>query len=359
MNTNQEKTIYPNYDQYDEDEEEKDYNNEDEEEDEYDDDFLTNSNYSATTIQNHIGIKRNISKSMLSSQHNTEYEFEIENSNHKKCVWTPENESILYEWCDNAQCYIWLHNRSCNQCSFYYTIISIPCIILSTITGSAALATNSFPHDTHFYEFIVIGSINIFVGILTMLEHFLKFSERKESHRLSSISWDKFLRNIRVELAKKQNERMEVSQFLKLCNHEYDHLIELSPVISTNIIEKFNKTFSGTPGSPTRKRFDQLKKPDILDSMITTNEGKYKRKKKEKKKEKDEENGKIEIGIGKKDDLESNIKAIHFYIDSFNSMFGRKPLTYEIIDNLKEKVNHEILGHFLENYTIEDAIDNV
>ena len=40
-------------------------------------------------------------------------------------------------------------------------------------------------------------------------------------------------------------------------------------------------------------------------------------------------------------------------------MFGRKPLTYEIIDNLKEKVNHEILGHFLENYTIEDAIDNV
>lgn len=257
--------------------------------------------------------------------------------NKTPAVWTSDNESILFEWCDNAQCYIWLHNRSSIQCSFYYSLITIPCIVLSTITGSAALATNSFPKEIHFYEFIVIGTINIFVGILNMLEHFLKFSQRKESHRLSAISWDKFMRNIRVELAKKPTERMEVGHFLNLCNREYDHLIELAPVISNHIIYTFNQTFSGAPGSLTRKRFDELKKPEICDSIITAHEEKYKKQKKEIPEE------------TQRDDLE----RIHMYIYTFHSMFGRKPLTYELIDNLKDKIHPEILGPFLENYSME------
>jgi hypothetical protein len=319
---------------------------------------LPNSRFNTKKELQLHAINRSISEAVIRE---SDFEFELHDKNNPltsstvtTSVWTSKNESILFEWCDNAQCYIWLHNRSCNQCSFYYSSITIPCIVLSTITGSAALATNSFPIETHFYEFIIIGTINIFVGILNMLEHFLKFSERKESHRLSSISWDKFLRNIRVELAKMPRERMEVGQFLKLCNRDYDHLIESSPVITTDIINQFNKTFSGNPGSSTRKRFDELKKPDICDSMMTTQEQKYKKHTNKSKSKK--------LDVEKREppeDFESNVKIINIYIDTFCDMFGRKPLVYEIIDNLKNKVNKETLGHFLENYTIEDAIQNV
>ena len=29
-----------------------------------------------------------------------------------KVVWSPENESIMVEWCDVAQCYKWLNSKS-------------------------------------------------------------------------------------------------------------------------------------------------------------------------------------------------------------------------------------------------------
>lgn len=141
------------------------------------------------------------------------------------------------------------------------------------------------------------------------------------------------MRNIRVELAKKPIERMEVGHFLNLCNREYDHLIEMSPSISRHIIKKFNETFSGAPGSLTRKRFEELKKPEICDSILTAHEEKYKKQK---------------IPSTDKDDLE----RIHIYIYTFHSMFGRNPLTYELMDNLQDKVSPEILGPFLEKYSM-------
>ena len=43
-----------------------------------------------------------------------------------KLEWSPENENILVEWCDFAQCYKWLNSRaSCKifllACMVYYS----------------------------------------------------------------------------------------------------------------------------------------------------------------------------------------------------------------------------------------------
>jgi hypothetical protein len=87
-----------------------------------------------------------------------------------------------------------------------------------------------------------IGSINIFAGILTTIAQFLKISELNEAHRVSSISWDKFYRNIKVELSKSREERMNVNHMLKMCKEEFDRLMETSP----DIDEKYNKIISKT-----------------------------------------------------------------------------------------------------------------
>ena len=58
----------------------------------------------------------------------------------KNVKWSPENELIMVEWCDVAQCYKWLNTRAHAKCSRAHAWFTIPAITLSTITGTASFA---------------------------------------------------------------------------------------------------------------------------------------------------------------------------------------------------------------------------
>ena len=186
--------------------------------------------------------------------------------------WSPDNEKIMIEWCDVAQCYKWLNYRSHSKLSTMHAWFTIPAIVLSTISGTASFAQESFPDNIKSYAPAIIGSINIFIGILTTIQQYLKISELNEAHRVSAISWDKFARNIRIELAKKPAERDNAGHFLKQCRQEFDRLMETSPSINDNVIDEFTQKFSGKPGTDKRLRFERLRKPDICDTIVSVDE---------------------------------------------------------------------------------------
>jgi len=176
--------------------------------------------------------------------------------------WSKENEDILAEWCDIAQCYKWLNIKAHQTYSRLHAWFTIPAITLSTITGTASFAQTSLPANMQVYAPMVIGTINIMIGILTTVQQYLKISELNEAHRVAGISWDKFARNIRIELSKKLDERTEAGHMLKICRQEFDRLMETSPTIPNEIIIAFEKTF----------RDKDIKKPDIVgDSIVSVN----------------------------------------------------------------------------------------
>src|SRR6056300_487112 len=186
----------------------------------------------------------------------------------KEQDWKKEHETILIEWADKAMCYRWLHARSHQAYSKTNAWFTIPVIIMSTLTGTANFAQDRFPPDIRPLAQMGIGAVNLFAGILTTIAQFLKIGELNEAHRVSSISWDKFYRNIKVELAKSRDERMHVGHMLKMCKEEFDRLMETSPSINEKIIKLFNTTF------PTKKPIKQLdpleqtneiKRPEICD----------------------------------------------------------------------------------------------
>ncbi|MFY7731650.1 MAG: SLATT domain-containing protein [Flavobacterium sp.] len=193
----------------------------------------------------------------------------------KPVKWSPENEVIMVEWCDVAQCYKWLNTRAHAKLSVAHAWFTIPAITLSTITGTASFAQSSLPVHMQVYAPAVIGTINIFIGILSTIQQYLKISELNEAHRVSAISWDKFARNIRIELAKDPDERTEAGSFLKICRMEFDRLMETSPAIPQKVVDEFNMTFQGRPGSVERKRFDDLRKPDICNTLVTANDSRH------------------------------------------------------------------------------------
>jgi len=162
----------------------------------------------------------------------------------KKIKWSPENEKILVEWCDIAQCYRWLNTRAHAKYSVMHAWFTIPAITLSTISGTASFAQTSIPPAYQLYAPMVIGTINICIGILTTVQQYLKISELNESHRVLAIAWDKYARNISIELAKLPEERMDAGHFLKMNRQEFDRLMETSPNIPADITAEFMRTFT-------------------------------------------------------------------------------------------------------------------
>ncbi len=315
--------------------------------------------------------------------------------------WSPENEEIMVEWCDIAQCYKWLNLRAHSKYSRLHAWFTIPAITLSTFTGTASFAQSSLPVAYQGYAPMVIGTINIMIGILTTIQQYLKISELNEAHRVSAIAWDKFARNIRIELAKRPEERADAGHFIKLCRSEFDRLMETSPTIPDVIIEEFTRIFQGKEGSVKHEQFLKLKKPDICSTIISANEIRHKwyleanklnedtkemsmnlkgmaektkddliakqrsaiqeiehelheRKNKElhdmaEHKRQVEETG--QLLLEKRLKLEKGFETINKYIESFEKMYDRRPLQDEIKDNVLE-LETDILDEFFIQYSV-------
>ena len=332
----------------------------------------------------------------------------------KQVDWSPENEKIVVEWCDIAKCYKWLHTRAHQKYAYLHAWFTIPAIIFSTISGTASFAQTSLPLSTQAFAPMVIGSVNILIGILTTIQQYLKISEYNESHRVSAIAWDKFARNIRIELAKHPDERtLDAGHFLKTYREEFDRLMETSPSIPDSVTQEFLQIFSGLPVKycfccykgktkdykekkklEDKKKytdFDILKKPDVC-NIIVSSDGERHQWYKETEKEKNLEliNSVVSEKINQ---IEDNVRAenemrrkteeimtlrqaekeraykekqktekqfsehkqhqqhkIVDFIGKFIESYERTPQPYEITGALKYDIEAAILDEYLKTY---------
>jgi len=320
--------------------------------------------------------------------------------------WSPDNEKILVEWCDVAQCYKWLNLRCHGKLSSMHAWFTIPAIIFSTISGTASFAQESFPPNIRLYAPAVIGTINITIGILTTIQQYLKISELNEAHRVSAISWDKFARNIRIELAKKPVERDNAGHFLKICRQEFDRLMETSPSINDKVIEEFKVKFSGKMGSEQRRNYDKLKKPDICDTIVSVDESRnkwyeeltdlssdfistsddaairtrdnfileQKRLLQEKEEELARHTEMQQASVRLKlDNVEriakqareeeriynENVVNINSYINGYYEIYARRPTIEELTDNFADEIVPDIFNKFLTTYNQSETIGDI
>lgn len=160
--------------------------------------------------------------------------------------WSDEIEELLSEWAEVSMCYSYLHNYSTRKYKHKYHHLQIPIIILSTLTGTANFATDSYVPTDYQHGFSAgVGTLNIACGILGTLLAFLKYAELYEGHRISALAWSKLSRTIEIELSLQDCKRKPCRDFLKICRSEYDNLLESSPNIDLDIIGMFNKKFDG------------------------------------------------------------------------------------------------------------------
>lgn len=176
--------------------------------------------------------------------------------------WTQNDEKILIDWIDESSSYKWMHDRSFKIYWWFNLFFMLPIIVLSTVTGTANFSLERIPSPTRGYITMVIGTLNIFAGIISTLYQFLKIAELKENHNMMYKNFDKFNRNLKLELNKQPSERKSKKEFLELTRKEYDRLIENSPDIPTIVIKMFRRKF---------KKIKNLIIPDIADNIRTYN----------------------------------------------------------------------------------------
>jgi hypothetical protein len=257
--------------------------------------------------------------------------------------WTIEHEDILIEWADKAMCFRWLHSRAhalYSKLNYNYTI---PVIVISTLTGTANFAQDRVPIAYQGYFVMIVGGFNILAGIITTIQQFLKITQLNEAHRVSGIAWDKFYRNIKIELARHPDERIHVNQLLKMCKEEFDRLMETSPNIPDEIISEFKSKFKDS------LEFDEIIKPEICDKLTSTETFRNQWSSQE--------------NLAKKKNLkaqrETKIKHLVVnFISEFRTVQGRDPISSEIIDNLKDKIEVKMLTSIIEDIQAEERAYN-
>jgi hypothetical protein len=259
--------------------------------------------------------------------------------------WTPEHETILIEWADKAMCYRWLHSKSNALYSSLNAWYTIPVIVISTLTGTANFAQERVPLEYQNYYVMVVGGFNILAGIITTIQQFLKITQLNEAHRVSSIAWDKFYRNIKIELAKHPSERIDVRQMVKMSKEEFDRLMETSPNIPEKIVNQFKNNFNA------HNAFDKIVKPEICDILIPTNEYRNPWYNDENRAKVMNENLKSQLEKQNKVKRtnENNRKMVLDFINLFISLNNREPMETEIIDNLKDKLDINTVKKIVED----------
>ena len=276
-----------------------------------------------------------------------------EEKKNNEILWSEDHEKLLVEWADKALCYRWLHSKSNLMYYRLNLLFSIPVIIMSTVTGTANFAFQNYDKDTQNIASTAIGCVNILAGIITTVSQYLKIAELNEAHRVSTISWDKFYRNIKLELAKHPEERMQPLNFLKIYKEEFDRLIETSPDIKPRIINEFKTTFTKSVDPIVLDNYKNIIKPEILDELVTTEKYRHTWFKNENKNDPVEIQKQIEANRKKKM-LENYEKVILTFRTRFFELYNRYPVENEIVDNLKEKIPENTIKTLLEKIYNKD-----
>ena len=177
-------------------------------------------------------------------------------------IWHTQHEKVLRAWGESAACYRYMHSKAHIALKCLSLRMTLPIIILSTLTGTANFAQDTLPPNVKIYAPSVIGAMNLFAAILTTILQFLKVNELMESHRVSSIHYGKLARHIRLQLSLPKIDRSsDGTSMVNSSKSEYDRLIEQSPSIPMHIVRAFESVYPDTPNGDKKIVFSR---PEIL-----------------------------------------------------------------------------------------------
>ena len=171
--------------------------------------------------------------------------------------WGCQIEKVIADEGEKALSWAFLHQHAQKKYNRLDIWINIPIIILSTLTGSASIGSESLFKGNEIAP-VIIGFISLFVGVLNTLSSYFAWAKRTEGHRLCGIQYEKYHNFIRIELSLPREERIDPSEFLKIIKEGFERLAETAPQIPDSVIAMYRERFGNN---------HELSKPTIANGM--------------------------------------------------------------------------------------------
>lgn len=174
-------------------------------------------------------------------------------------IWHSSQENILREWAERARYYSWMNHKTSTHYSRLNNLLTVPLIVLSTLSGSANFALIGGGDDEEqcksgmLYDVVfplIIGIMSLFTAVLSSLLKFLKTAELADKHEDIHKQFNKFVRNICLDLSLPPNLRKKP---ITLCNYyrqEFDRLMNDNPSIPEHVIAELNMKFPAAKHKP-------------------------------------------------------------------------------------------------------------
>jgi hypothetical protein len=162
---------------------------------------------------------------------------------HELKEWTYDIEIILKNISEKCQIWRELHMKTHSIFKNKYYRLTIPVIVLSSITGGANLSLGSISTsaDNNIIN-LVIGTVGIIISILSTLNNIFSFSKRKDEHYRASNDWYRLHRLIKTELSLERNRRIDATKFFNMVLLEIERIHDYQPNIRNDVLSNFKKS---------------------------------------------------------------------------------------------------------------------
>ncbi len=171
--------------------------------------------------------------------------------------WTEKLEEYFASTGEKAHCLGWVHKQSEAMYSTRRTFIDLPVIVGSGVIAFLNAGSQSMFEDQRIAN-ISLGIGSLIVGVLNTMGTYFGWAKRAEGHRISAIHYAKLYRFIAVEMSLPRDERMSPHDLLKYVKDQYDRLAEISPLVPTAIIHKFQRRF---------KKYTDISRPEEANGL--------------------------------------------------------------------------------------------
>jgi hypothetical protein len=166
--------------------------------------------------------------------------------------WTEPLEAVVAKIGEQAQVYAILHRKAEAYYGWWNNLMSIPAIILATVSGTGSFAIQGQNAST------VTGILSLVVGLIQTLIAYFRFGPTAETHRLLGISYNKMFSTISTEMALERTERCDADTFLSQLRSDIERLEEVAPNIPPYVIRVFKRDYA---------KYEDVKRPTVANGL--------------------------------------------------------------------------------------------
>ena len=170
--------------------------------------------------------------------------------------WTPQQEQLLVTWAEKASGSAWLHSRSVSYYRHRSYYLAVPACLFSYAAGMTSFGTTNTEESSLHY---IIGVMGMLSGVFVSLQEVFPFKELSAQHRIASLRFLSFFRDVSCELSVDANDRADAVDYINMKRVELDKLHEQIPPVSEAIIKRFHAKFGNL----------NIHKPDAAGTLQT------------------------------------------------------------------------------------------